>query len=231
MIETKAGYPINVVLLSDSHITLSGLHRILESHPGFHVLAEGNVGGGAIVESLVRQRPVVLLDLDINGVDALRKLEHLTHSLPVIVLCDLGHHELNRQALALGAAGIVLKTQPPSVLIATIQSLSEKGGRDELNRGPIKETTDVSHIDSNTDGSRVTGRLNSLTAREQEIVRLISAGLKNKEVANRLHISDITVRHHLTNIFSKLDVPGRQKLLILAHRHGMGDVTPIRKAG
>jgi DNA-binding NarL/FixJ family response regulator len=230
MMEMKAGHPINVVLLSDCHITLSGLHRILESQPGFHVLAEGNVGGGTIVESLVRQRPVVLLDLDPNGVDALRKLEHLTHSLPVIVLCDLGHHELNRQALALGAAGIVLKTQPPSVLIATIQSLSENGGPD-LNRTPIKETTDVSRIDSGTDGSRVTGRLSSLTAREQEIVRLISAGLKNKEVANRLHISDITVRHHLTNIFSKLDVPDRQKLLILAHRHGMGDVTPIRKAG
>jgi DNA-binding NarL/FixJ family response regulator len=230
MMEMKDGCPINVVLLSDNHITLSGLHRILESRPGFHVLAEGNVGGGTIVESLVRQRPVVLLDLDPNGVDALRKLEHLTHSLPVIVLCDLGHHELNRQALALGAAGIVLKTQPPSVLIATIQSLSEKGGP-EFNRTPVQETTDVSRIDSGTDGSRVTGGLNCLTTREQEIVRLISAGLKNKEVANRLHISDITVRHHLTNIFSKLDVPDRQKLLILAHRHGMADVTPIRKAG
>lgn len=227
--EPKDGRPINVVLLSDNHITLSGLHRILESRPGFHVLGEGSVGCG-IVESLVRQRPVILLDLDPNGVDALRKLEHLTRSLTVIVLCDLGHHELTRQALSLGVAGVVLKTQPPSVLIATIQSLSENGGP-ELNRTPINETVDSSRMDTPTDVSRVTGRLNCLTVREQEIVRLISAGLKNKEVAHQLHISDITVRHHLTNIFSKLDVPDRQKLLILAHRHGMAEVTPIRKAG
>lgn len=229
MMEMNDGRPINVVLLSDNHITLSGLHRILESRPGFHVLGEGSVGG-AIVESLVRQRPVILLDLDSNGVDALRKLEHLTRSLTVIVLCDLGHHELTRQALSLGAAGIVLKTQPPSVLIATIESLSEKGGP-ELEKPAILETADSSRMKIPTDVSRVTGRLNCLTVREQEIVRLISAGLKNKEVAHRLHISDITVRHHLTNIFSKLDVPDRQKLLILAHQHGMAEVTPIRKAG
>lgn len=230
MTEMKNGRPINVVLLSDNHITRSGLRRILESQPGFHVLGEGRVGNTAVAESLLRQRPVILLDLDPNGVDALRKLEDLTRSSTVIVLCDLGHDELTRKAFSLGVAGIVLKTQPPSVLIAVIQSLSDSGGHNCEVTSPIKETVDRCGLDAATDSSHVSGRINSLTAREREIIRLIAIGLRNKEVAQRLHISDITVRHHLTSIFSKLDVSDRQNLLIVAHRHGIVELTPLRKA-
>ncbi len=70
-------------------------------------------------------------------------------------------------------------------------------------------------------GFRIPDEIHTLTDREREIVGLIALGMKNKEVAHRLHISDITVRHHLTNIFSKLNVTDRQKLLILAHKHGI----------
>lgn len=225
MTEMKNGSPIKVFLLSDNHITRSGLRRILECHPGFHVLGEGSVAVNATVESLVVQRPVILLDLDPNGADALRKLEHLTRSSTVIVLCELGHDELVRKAVGLGVAGIVLKTQPPSVLIAVIQSLCESSGHDSRMTIPIKESVKepVSHarVGAVTHMARVTERIRSLTARELDIIRLIATGLKNKEVARQLHISDITVRHHLTSIFSKLDVPDRQKLLILAHTHGI----------
>jgi DNA-binding NarL/FixJ family response regulator len=78
--------------------------------------------------------------------------------------------------------------------------------------------------------SKKSGKIDSLTTREREIIRLIAAGLKNKEVASRLRISDITVRHHLTSIFSKLDVSNRQKLLILAHEHGLVELTLSQNA-
>ena len=68
-------------------------------------------------------------------------------------------------------------------------------------------------------------KFDSLTTRELEIIRLIALGLKNKEIAQRLSISDITVRHHLTSIFCKLEVTDRQKLLILVHRYGFADLT------
>ena len=64
-------------------------------------------------------------------------------------------------------------------------------------------------------------KIHSLTARERDIIRLLGQGLKNKDIANQLSISDITVRHHLTSIFCKLEVDDRQKLLILAHRYGL----------
>jgi len=227
--------PINILILSDNHITRSGLRRILESHSGFQILGEGSIGSTTIVESLVRQHPeVILLDLDPNGIDALgflRNLESLTGSSTVIILCDLGNDELARKALVLGAAGVVLKMQPPSALIATIESLSGPGKQEFQRKNSSKQTMAVAASENANRTSQRSDKINSLTAREREIIRLIANGLKNKEVANRLHISDITVRHHLTSIFSKLDVSDRQKLLILAHEHGLVELALSQNAG
>jgi len=234
MTETCKSLPIKALILSDNHITRSGLRRILESHSNFQVLGEGSVASTNIVESLVRQHPeVILLDLDPNGIDALgflRNLEKLTRSSAVIILSDLGNDELVRKALALGAAGIVLKLQPPSALIAIIQSLnsSDKQAFEENSSG--KHAVAVTGLETVGRASKKSGRIDSLTTREREIIRLIAAGLKNKEVASRLRISDITVRHHLTSIFSKLDVSNRQKLLILAHEHGLVELTLSQNA-
>ncbi len=217
--------PIRALILSHDHITRSGLRRILESHSGFQVLGEGSLRSKNIVESLVRQHPeVILLDLDPTDIDAVEymcELEKLIRSSAVLVLCDLGHQELARKALALGAAGIVLKMQPPSVLIAVIQSLCGHDRHDSEMRSPGKEVVAAAKSEAADNVSQAQDRIDTLTAREREIIILIAAGLKNKEVASRLHISHITVRHHLTSIFTKLDVSDRQKLLILAHGYGL----------
>lgn len=235
MTEAANGAPIKVLILSNNHITRSGLRRILESHPGFHVLGEGSVGSTTIVESLVRQQPeVILLDIDAKGADALgfiKKRDDLAQSSSVIVLCDLGQDEAARKALSLGASGIVLKNQPPTVLIAAIQSLGESGKQPNEIKLLGKEKEPTSQSDPAKKFPQASEKFNNLTTREREIIRLIAMGLKNKEVASRLHISDITVRHHLTSIFNKLDVSDRQKLLILAHAHGIVDLTFAPAAG
>jgi DNA-binding NarL/FixJ family response regulator len=123
----------------------------------------------------------------------------------------------------------VLKNQPPTVLIAAIQSLGESGKQHDEIKLLGKEP--ASQSDSAKKFPLASEKFNSLTTREREIIRLIAMGLKNKEVASRLHISDITVRHHLTSIFNKLDVSDRQKLLILAHAHGIVDLTLAPAAG
>lgn len=232
MTENCKSLPIKALILSENHITRSGLRRILESHPDFQVLGEGSLGSTNIVESLLRQHPgIILLDLDPSGIDALgflRNLEKLTHSSAVVILYDLGHDELVRKALSLGASGVVLKIQPPSVLIAVMLSLSGTGKRDSESRSQNKESVVPDDLKADSSASQIAARINSLTARELEIIGLIAVGLKNKEVGRQLHISDITVRHHLTNIFSKLDVSDRQKLLILAHEHGLVDLALSR---
>ena len=147
----------------------------------------------------------------------------------ILVLSDLADHGLTQKALALGAAGIVLKMQPPAVLIAAIRELCP-AYRDDLAGRTVTGTTVVRPPESaKTDEAirRLAGhnKVDSLTVREREIIRLIGLGLKNKDIAKRLAITDITVRHHLTSIFRKLEVPDRQKLLIFAHRYGLAELT------
>jgi len=229
MTEVQDGRPVNVVILSDNHITRSGLHRILESRPGFSVLGEGGLGSTGLIAPLLPQQPLILLDLDPNEADALQKLEELTRSVSVIVLCDLGHGELTRKALNLGAAGIVLKSQPPSVLLAVIQSVNESAINHTQVMSAESEQVPKGGCNVSVNLPQAHDRIDSLTARERDIIRLIAAGLRNKEVAHRLHISDVTVRHHLTSIFSKLNVPDRQNLLYVAHQNGIAEFTPAQE--
>jgi DNA-binding NarL/FixJ family response regulator len=150
------------------------------------------------------------------------------------VLSDFSDHELARKALAMGASGIVLKMQPPSVLIAAIGELCPKHGDDSApTSGTIRDHRHPNGRLSITRSNEAKDRtkISTLTTREREIIWLIGLGLKNKDIAHRLSISDITVRHHLTSIFCKLEIEDRQKLLILAHRYGLADLSGSSETG
>src|SRR5262245_27966984 len=116
-----------------------------------------------------------------------------------MALYDMGDFKTEKIIKMLGSSCcVILKSQPPSVFLAAICSSKESvkigSSKREMNEtaGSIQRSGD----DTTSEG------MDSLTAREQEIVRLVASGLKNKEVADRLHLSDITVRHHLTHIFN-----------------------------
>lgn len=232
--KSKSGHLIRVLIVSDSHIMRSGLRRILESQSGIHVLGDVSIEKAGAPHTILRQRPdLTLIDIDPRGNDALMVISTIQKSLKntaVLVLSDLADHEIARKALALGAAGVVLKIQPPTVLLAAIQDLCPRLSLESKPAVLITETKQPKNqkfmkpqpMAFHTDADDKL-KINSLTTRELEIIRLIALGLKNKDIANRLSISDITVRHHLTSIFCKLDVPDRQKLLILTYRYGLAD--------
>jgi DNA-binding NarL/FixJ family response regulator len=220
--------PIRVLIVGDSHIMRSGLRRILESQSNMVVLGEIKIGNMNELDVYRGQHlDIVLIDLELHGADALawiRKVKQHLIGTVVLVIGDLGDDRRARKALDLGAAGIVLKMQPPSVLIATIESLcgrpSEHVGSEKVE--PDVRSTHRLHSRENSQSyNGYNAKIESLTERERSIITLIAGGLKNKDIAEHLHISDITVRHHLTNIFMKLGVSDRQKLLILAHEHGL----------
>jgi DNA-binding NarL/FixJ family response regulator len=223
---------IRVLIVSDSHIMRSGLRRILESQASIRVLGDVSMEMASAADTILRQHPeLVLIDLDPRGNDALGFIgttQKTSKVSAVLVLSDLADHELARKALALGAAGVVLKIQPPTVLIAAIQDLCPP---DTLGSMPKSLATETKQSKSQkfpntyTADAEDTRKIQSLTTRELEVIRLIAMGLKNKDIANWLSISDITVRHHLTSIFCKLEVSDRQKLLILAHRSGLAELT------
>jgi len=217
--------PFTLLIVSDNHIVRSGLRRILESHPQFVIAADMTLRDAGNIGPAGSQLPdIVLIDFVSNSGDALAlvgKLKKERKDTLVVVMDDLGDAGRIRKALELGAAGVFLKFQPPSVLIATIESLvSLLSPQVELRKvePPMRAT---SRIQRRGHSSLVSGKMENLTERERDIVALISSGLKNKDIAEQLHISDITVRHHLTNIFMKLGVSNRQKLLIMAHQYGL----------
>jgi len=218
---------IKVFIIGDSHIVRSGLRRILENEPAIHVLGDVSVKEASVGCVSHSSPDLVLIDLDSHSADVLEcigALHGASEKLAVLVIIELADHEVARKALTLGASGIVLKMQPPGVLIAAIRELCQVHRPASMPRSGVR-------VDAqNQNGVRSIGRsedpdtrvrVDSLTVRERDIIRLLGRGLRNKDIANRLSISDITVRHHLTSIFCKLEVEDRQKLLILAHRYGL----------
>jgi DNA-binding NarL/FixJ family response regulator len=223
--------PIKVVIVGDNHIVRSGLGKILEGEASICVQGEITVKQ-ATAESISNYSPdLILIDLDSRGADALgliRSLRDRFEALAILVMIELEAHELALQALTVGAAGIVLKLQPPGVLVAAIRELFPVSQHSSTPVNRIGDRTPNTHGKTliGVSGATITmAKVHSLTGREREIISLIGHGLKNKEIANRLSISDITVRHHLTSIFCKLEVEDRQKLLILAHRYGLIDLS------
>jgi len=165
---------------------------------------------------------VVILDLE-TECDALGTINQIRKSAPtskIVLLCELVDKNRVREAFACGVDGIILTVQPPTVMLAVIEALyapaqpqayGERNGAVGLGLGsPFTKTA--------TSNPQRPAWPDALTDREREIIRLVGQGLSNKDIAYQLSISDSTVRHHMTNIFNKVGVPNRQKLLVHTHQ-------------
>ena len=232
---------IRVLVITANHMIRMGIRMILDQHARFVMSGESNTPRKAI-ELVERQRPeIVLIDIDIcdDAEGLIHELQHASDESRIVVLSGLEDEELTRKAMTAGAAGVILKIQPPAVLLALMESLCA------ADPCSAKETEAVKHFSlASIDQKPMTfvterrrdvtsKRIESLTIREREIISLIARGMRNKDIADRLCISETTVRHHLTNIFGKLDVSNRQELLILAHHYDLVELkieSPEREA-
>jgi DNA-binding NarL/FixJ family response regulator len=182
--------------------------------------------GNTAVEIVARNKPqVIIVDLEEANADTselIRRLRAAAADSNILVLSGLGDTKLTREAIAAGAQGVVLTIQPPAVLFAAIDSLCGFAPRPMDDR-PADSTIGMIHErpSASKDDQTRAGFVGSLTSREIEIVQSLAKGLKNKQIADRLCIKEETVRRHLTLIFSKMQVTGRQQLLIAARRHGL----------
>jgi DNA-binding NarL/FixJ family response regulator len=176
-------------------------------------------------EILTREKPhglIIELEPEIGSTAFIQHMKTSFPAMKTVLLIGIEDMPYAREVCLSGVDGIVLKTQPPAVLLATIDYLYRS-----LDAIIVREKRDVRHlvagpsaVPCNTDLSML--KLpDKLTEREQEVIGLIGQGMSNKDIADGLHISPTTVRHHLTSIFDKLGVTTRQKLLILAHQHGL----------
>jgi DNA-binding NarL/FixJ family response regulator len=210
---------IRILLVDDHRVIRKGLRALLNEYAEFEVV--GEAGSAAEALPLVHsERPdVILLDLDLGGVSGLDLLKELTTAASgsrALVLTGVRDKTLHRQAVQLGAMGIVLKDHAAEILVEAIQKVYS--GEMWLDRATIVSIL-VSPRSGEPGPERV--KIAMLTDREREIIALLAEGLRNKQIAERLFISEITVRHHLTSIFNKLGVSDRVELLIYAYRNGI----------
>lgn len=211
-----------VVIVDDHTLFRDGLRSILGMEDDFEVIADVE-SAEDIVELMWETKPDVLL-LDIrmpqgSGLDAVPAVCRISPNTTVIVLTACDEMEEHVRAFKLGARGVVLKDSARQTLVQAIRSVC----RGETWMDPRMRGVLVAELArSGTEGENlVIDRDDGLTDRELEIVRLVAAGKKNKEVAEQLAISERTVRTNLTSVFQKLGVRDRIGLVMYALRHGL----------
>ena len=219
-----------VAIVSSNYLLRLGLQRIVESEPWIRLIGQA-VHVVALDDMLIREQPhIMIVDTEISSdvTGLIQKIKMTAPRTRIILLSGLQDPECTRQAIDFGVDGIVLKVQPSAVLIATIEYLARPAGEClPIGDGDAQLNLDAAPTANGLrNGNSVQTKWpEGLTERERAVITLISQGLSNKDIADRLCISSITVRHHLTNIFDKLGVSNRQKLLIRAHQYGIAEQT------
>lgn len=216
--------PIRLLLLGPHAIGRAGLRLLVESGPDMTVIGETASSSEAVRMASHEQPDIILVDLNHEGahLECLPSLFEAAKASRVLVLMEGQDHELGQRAVRLGATGIVFKDKAPDVLIAAIQKVH--AGEAWLDRFTIASVlTEMSRGKHTKPGSPDAENIAALTKREREVITLVALGLRNKQIAERLFISDVTVRHHLTSVFSKLLVSDRFELMIYAYRHGLAE--------
>ena len=214
---------IKIMLVDDHAVLRMGLQMLIESQDGFKIVAEAGNRLDALEEAVKKQPDIILLDLDLGGVDGLELIPQLlasTQKSRIIILTGIRDTEIHERAVHLGARGVVLKDKADDSLLKAIEKVYQ--GELWLTRVMLGRVfADLVHGERGQSSNPEADKIATLTEREREVIELVAEGLKNKEVANRLFISEATVRHHMTSIFDKLTVSSRLELVIYCYRHGL----------
>jgi DNA-binding NarL/FixJ family response regulator len=213
-----------VLLVDDQDLARAGLRSILRPAVGFEVVAEA-ADGDEVPDAVRRHRPdVVVMDVRmrrVDGVEATRLLREVDGAPPVLVLTTFGDDEVLAGALRAGAAGFCLKDAPVEDLLRAVHAVA--GGDAWLDPTVTARVLATYRADPTTDpASR--RRLESLTPRELDVLRLIGRGASNAEIAERLIVGEGTVKTHVGRLFAKLAVRDRAGAVVFAFDHGV--VTP-----
>ena len=217
--------PIRLLLVGEQAVPRAGIRTLIESQANIVVVGEAASCIEA-VEAAARTSPdIILLDPDVRGDRALEALPELvtaSEGVRLLVLTGSREEALHLRALRAGAMGVVLKDQTAATLIKAIERVH--AGEAWVDRKAMSRVlAGLSKAPEPPDGDAA--RLETLTRREREVLALVAEGLRNRRIADRLFISETTVRHHLTAIFRKLGVSNRLELLVLAYER----LTPLAR--
>jgi DNA-binding NarL/FixJ family response regulator len=215
---------MHILICDDQDIIAEGLKLILESQSDFKVTTASD--GSAAVDRVAEAQPdIILMDLKMpimNGIKATATIKQRFPDVKVLILTTYGDDEWLFDAIRSGADGYLLKDIPHEELFKAIRSTV--AGNTHIDPKVARRMFD--HVTQRTPvpNSELLSKLND---REIEILRLISRGYTNSEIAETIHLSEGTVRNYISALFSKLDVSDRTQAALQGLRYGLADINDV----
>jgi DNA-binding NarL/FixJ family response regulator len=216
-IALKTASIIRIFLVGEQQLFLAGLRFLIQHEPGLAVVGHSTAWTGSM---RVREiEPDIILVDPVFGnehyIDALPDLIEAAPKARVLIVTELADVDLHVHAIRRGARGVVRKVESAEIFLKAIRKvhsgelwINRSLTAAFLNKQPEKADPEQAKIDS-------------LTRKELEVIALLSQGLRNKDIAERLFVAECTVRHHFSSIFDKLGVVDRLELLIYAYQHDL----------
>ncbi len=212
---------LRVVVADDQSMVRAGFRSLLNEEPGLEVVGEAADGEQAVA-AVRRFRPdVALMDIrmpNVDGLEATRRIVSAGLATRILILTTFDLDEYVYEGLRAGASGFLLKDASPEQLIAAIQVVAE--GEAVLAPTVTRRVVEAfARIPAADDGLRAA--LDSLTAREREVLRLLARGRSNAEIARELVVSEATAKTHVRHVLSKLDLRDRVQAVVFAYESGL----------
>ncbi len=213
---------IITVMIADDHVLMrEGIKQLLELENDIDVIAQAGDGKEAVEIALEYNPDVILLDINMpkmNGIDVLRRLKDFGVSSKVIMLTIHEDREYLYETMKIGARGYVLKDSDADSLIGAIRDVN--GGGTYIQ--PSIASLLVEGINKNDkELNKDLLKIKALTKREYEVLTLIAEGLNNRDIADKLYISEKTVKNHVSSIFKKIEVNDRIQAAIFAFKNNI----------
>ena len=207
------------VLIADDHpLVREALHRALEGEEDIEVVAEANDGEEAVKFASELKPNVAVMDIvmpKINGIEATKKIKEIAPDTAILILTAYDDDEYVLGILDVGAAGYLLKSARGRDLVGAIRAI--RSGESVLHPKIIAKLLKRATIAPA--GEHKSSEL--LSERESEILKLVTSGMSNKEIAEKLFLSQRTIKAHLTNIFNKLNVASRSEAIVKGLQWGL----------
>jgi DNA-binding NarL/FixJ family response regulator len=213
---------LSVLIVDDQALVRAGFRMIIDAEEDIEVAGEAADGAAAVSEALRLRPDVVLMDVrmpNVDGIEATRRLlaaDGLETKVMMLTTFDMDEYVYD--ALKAGASGFLLKDVPPEQLVAGIRTVAE--GEALLAPSVTRRVIDE-FVRRPPSTRELPPPVAGLTARELEVLMLISKGLSNAEIAGELYVSETTVKTHVAHVLTKLDVRDRVQAVVLAYECGL----------
>lgn len=208
---------IRVMVVDDHHIVREGLRALIETEPGLELVGEAKDGYEAVVRTRSLKPDVILMDLvmpRMDGLEAISQIKRENEKAQILVLTSYSEDAKVFSAIKMGAMGYLLKDSLPEDLLRAIRDVYH--GQPSLHPSIARKL--MSELNRPSEPPSME---EELTKREDDVLKLLALGLSNQEIADRLVISERTVRTHVSNILMKLHLANRTQAALHAWREGM----------